>query len=113
MAQPTGYTVASANFASTLTTWQNPSFSGTLSHAVLDGAPTGLIRDVLKPAGTPGGRSGRLGEPALSLPVAVEAPDEPEEAGEVAGIPVQRAVSAALATGPQVAPVRPRAAQPA
>lgn len=40
-------TVASADFGGSLTTWQNHSFSGTLSHAVLDGAPTGLIKDAL------------------------------------------------------------------
>lgn len=50
LAQPARHTVAAPDFAGTLTTWQNPSFTGTLSHAVLDGAPTGLIRNVLTPA---------------------------------------------------------------
>ncbi|MHA6761771.1 hypothetical protein [Streptacidiphilus sp. PAMC 29251] len=106
-ARPARYTVASSDFAQSLTTWQNPSFSGTLSHAVLDGAPTGLIRGVLAPAVA--GPSGGLGEPALSLPVAVEAADDVAEAADVA---VQRTVSATRRLGPQVAPVRPRRAQP-
>ncbi len=39
--------VADSGFGGRLTTWQNPSFTGTLSHAVLDGAPGGLVRGVL------------------------------------------------------------------
>ena len=99
-ADPSRHTVASAGFGSALATWQNPSFTGALSHAVLDGAPTGLLRDVLTPSTGPA----RLGEPALSLPVAVEAPEE----ADGPGFSVQRAVSASRPTGPRVAPVRAR-----
>lgn len=42
---PAEQTVASSEFGGSLTAWQNPSFSGTLSHAVLADAPTGLIKD--------------------------------------------------------------------
>ncbi|MDX6329727.1 MAG: hypothetical protein QOI83_2110, partial [Streptomycetaceae bacterium] len=106
-AEPSRHAVASADFASSLASWQNPSFTGSLSHAVLDGAPTGLIRDALTPASAGAtGPSGRLGEPALSLPLAVA------ETDDAAGPSVQRVVSAARATGPQIAPVRSRSARP-
>ena len=101
-----GPAVAIADFGSRLVTWQNPSFVGPLSHAVLDGAPGGLLRDALTPAAAPSG--GGLGLPVLSLPVAV-ADDVPEgERADTAGVrppgfPVQRAVAAARPSGPRVA----------
>ncbi|QIY93590.1 hypothetical protein HEP87_04910 [Streptomyces sp. S1D4-11] len=69
-----------------LTTWQNPSFTGTLSHAVLDGAPGGLVKDLLA---APVGPASGLELPSLSLPVA-----SPAESGEgPVALPVQRMTS--------------------
>src|SRR5579859_5401793 len=42
-AAPARQAVAASDFSRTLATWQNPTFMGTLSHAVLDGAPTGVL----------------------------------------------------------------------
>ncbi|MFE2473505.1 hypothetical protein [Streptomyces mirabilis] len=59
--------VADAGFGGRLTTWQNPSFTGTLAHAVLDGAPGGLVKGLLA---APVGPASGLELPSLSLPVA-------------------------------------------
>ncbi|MGW9204087.1 hypothetical protein ACWGQU_27595, partial [[Kitasatospora] papulosa] len=114
---PARQTVASSEFGGSLTAWQNPSFSGTLSHAVLADAPTGLIKDTQ--SYPPGPGPARLDEPRLSLPAA--APEGGADAGAAAvdggvgggsvgqgtrgawqGPSVQRA------QGPRVAPVQPR-----
>ncbi|WP_218781402.1 hypothetical protein, partial [Streptomyces griseiscabiei] len=90
-----------------MTTWQNPSFAGTLSHAVLPGAPGGLVRDVLTTSAVP---VAGLELPSRTLPVAS---DEPEPRADVPGDarPVQRAphqVTPSRPTGPRVTPVPPR-----
>lgn len=59
--------VADSGFGGRLTTWQNPSFTGTLSHAVLDGAPGGLVRGTATTSALP---ASGLELPSLSLPVA-------------------------------------------
>ncbi|MDU0302976.1 hypothetical protein NUG23_21640, partial [Streptomyces sp. PAL114] len=82
--------VADAGFGGRLSTWQNPAFAGTLSHAVLDGAPGGLVEGVLTASARP---SPGLELPALSLPVAAP-PGEPGPgpSGDGADLPpVQRA----------------------
>ncbi|MGW4105515.1 hypothetical protein, partial [Streptomyces sp. NPDC004976] len=56
--------VADPGFGNTLSTWQTPAFTGTLSHAVLDGAPGGLVQGVLTASARP---SPGLELPALSL----------------------------------------------
>lgn len=70
--------VADAGFGGRLSTWQNPTFAGTLSHAVLDGAPGGLVEGVLTASARP---SEGLELPTLDLPVARPA----EEAGDPTG----------------------------
>lgn len=77
---PARQTVASSEFGGSLTAWQNPSFSGTLSHAVLADAPTGLIKDTQ--SYPPGPGPARLDEPRLSLPAA--APEGGADAGAAA-----------------------------
>ncbi len=67
--------VADAGFGGRLSTWQNPSFTGTLSHAVLDGAPGGLVKDVLTTSAKP---VPGLELPSHTLPVAVDEPEVPE-----------------------------------
>ncbi|MEU0138214.1 hypothetical protein ABZ172_29910, partial [Streptomyces sp. NPDC006296] len=114
MLTPARQTVASAEFAGSLTAWQNHSFSGTLSHAVLDDAPTGLIKDVASFALGSNPAAGATLSPVAPAPAA-PARGEGDAAGDAPaarrawqGPSVQRAV------GPQVAPVRPRpAAAPA
>ncbi|NBM20657.1 hypothetical protein, partial [Streptomyces sp. GC420] len=59
--------VADPGFGGRLTTWQNPSFMGTLNHAVLDGAPGGLVKGVLATSAEP---ASGLELPSLTLPVA-------------------------------------------
>lgn len=97
--------VADAGFGGRLTTWQNPSFTGTLSHAVLDGAPGGLVKGVLA---APVGPASGLELPSLSLPVASAlASGEGTDA-----VPVRRMSSPVAAlgpTGPRVTPAAPRA----
>ncbi|MCA1222337.1 hypothetical protein LCE31_28975, partial [Streptomyces sp. 8L] len=78
--------VADAGFSSSLTTWQNPSFAGTLSHAVLDGAPGGLVKGALavQRAASAGPE---LAMPSLTLPVAAAGPateTAPAESGSTA-----------------------------
>ncbi|KJY24496.1 hypothetical protein VR46_42365, partial [Streptomyces sp. NRRL S-444] len=78
--------VAESGFGGRLTTWQDPSFRGTLSHAVLDGAPGGLVKGVLTASAKP---SSGLELPSLTLPVVAYG----ETADLAAGaLPVQRAV---------------------
>ncbi|MEW2235086.1 hypothetical protein AB0886_23450, partial [Streptomyces sp. NPDC024062] len=116
---PARQTVASSEFGGSLTAWQNPSFSGTLSHAVLADAPTGLIKDTQ--SFTPGPGPARLDEPRLSLPAA--APEGGADAGAtavdggggVAGGSVGQGPRGAWqgpsvqrAQGPRVAPAQPR-----
>lgn len=100
--------VADAGFGGRLTTWQNPSFTGPLSHAVLDGAPGGLVKGLLA---APVGPASGLELPSLSLPVAL-----PVESGEETGaLPVQRMSSPVAAlgpAGPRVTPAAPRATRP-
>ncbi|RNG26012.1 hypothetical protein EEJ42_16430, partial [Streptomyces botrytidirepellens] len=88
--------VADPAFGGSLTTWQNPSFTGTLSHAVLDGAPGGLIRGALSTSGSP---SPDLGAPSLALPMARPEPP-PTETPSSGGSP-----------GPLVRPVPPTPAR--
>ncbi|GDY71744.1 hypothetical protein SAV31267_012290 [Streptomyces avermitilis] len=98
--------VADAGFGGRLTTWQNPSFTGTLSHAVLDGAPGGLVKGVLAPTARP---ASGLELPSLSLPVA--SPGEEESADGAGPLPVRRMstpVTVSGPTGPRVAPAPPR-----
>ncbi|WP_420877040.1 hypothetical protein, partial [Streptomyces ossamyceticus] len=59
--------VADTGFGGRLTTWQNPSFTGALSHAVLPDAPSGLVKDVLTVSARP---TSGLELPSLTLPVA-------------------------------------------
>ncbi|WP_159394812.1 hypothetical protein [Streptomyces sp. H-KF8] len=105
--------VADSGFGGRLSTWQNPAFTGTLSHAVLDGAPGGLVQGVLTTSAQP---SPGLELPSLSLPVA--APDAPRPAPGEHGAghpgdgtdlpPVQRAAVPLTVTrpsGPSVTPV--------
>lgn len=103
--------VADAGFGGRLSTWQNPSFTGTLSHAVLDGAPGGLVKDVLTTSAKP---VPGLELPSHTLPVAVDEPEVPDaELG--AALPVQRApgdVTASRPEGPRVTPVAPRSDRP-
>ncbi|WP_046706348.1 hypothetical protein, partial [Streptomyces europaeiscabiei] len=91
-----------------MSTWQNPSFTGTLSHAVLPGAPGGLVKDVLTTSAAP---VAGLELPSRTLPVAYE---EPEARADLpAGLPadprpVQRApyqITPSRPTGPRVTPV--------
>lgn len=66
---PARQTVASSEFGGSLTAWQNPSFSGTLSHAVLADAPTGLIKDTQSyPPGLGPPASTSPGSPCRPLP---------------------------------------------
>ncbi|OSP41286.1 hypothetical protein B7767_21760, partial [Streptomyces sp. 13-12-16] len=91
--------VADSGFGGRLSTWQNPAFTGTLSHAVLDGAPGGLVQGVLTASARP---SPGLELPSLSLPVA--APGEPGTEQP----PVQRAAAPFTVdrpSGPSVTPV--------
>ncbi|MFC8388181.1 hypothetical protein ACFUI1_05300, partial [Streptomyces sp. NPDC057238] len=91
--------VADSGFGGRLSTWQNPAFTGTLSHAVLDGAPGGLVQGVLTASARP---SPGLELPALSLPVA--APGEPGTEQP----PAQRAAAPFTVdrpSGPSVTPV--------
>ncbi|MDX2700685.1 hypothetical protein, partial [Streptomyces ipomoeae] len=71
-----------------MTTWQNPSFTGTLSHAVLREAPAGLVKDVVT---TPGRPVPGLEPPSLTLPVANDEPPLPVNASATAELPIQRA----------------------
>ncbi|RDG35467.1 hypothetical protein DVH02_25140, partial [Streptomyces corynorhini] len=103
---PARQTVASAEFGGSLATWQNHSFSGPLSHAVLDGAPTGLIKDALSPA--VGSSPGGLGEARLSLPVAVVDDGVGDSEGGAGAVGPGRGPTVQRAAGPRVAPVRPR-----
>ncbi|MGW3853083.1 hypothetical protein ACWD74_39605, partial [Streptomyces fagopyri] len=100
--------VADSGFGGRLTTWQNPSFTGTLSHAVLDGAPGGLVRGVLA---TPALPASGLELPSLALPVA--APEEPSD--HVGGSSLRHAglpVAATGPAGPRVTAVPPAATRP-
>lgn len=116
MLAPARQTVASADFGGSLTTWQNHSFSGTLSHAVLDGAPTGLIKDTLSFA-RGSGPGGPAKETLFPAPAVVDGGDgvKSDRGGSDGGggdarrpVPfVQRA------QGPRIAPVRPRPPRPA
>ncbi|MGW4024180.1 hypothetical protein ACWEEL_22770, partial [Streptomyces sp. NPDC005009] len=99
--------VADSGFGGRLSTWQNPAFTGTLSHAVLDGAPGGLVQGVLTASARP---SPGLELPALSLPVA--APGEPGTEQP----PVQRAAvpfTVGRPSGPSVTPAPVPAPRPA
>lgn len=110
-AQPARHTVATADFSRSLATWRNPSFMGTLSHAVLDAAPAGLIHHAVTPvAPRPGRGTASLGEPALALPVVPAAPADGTVRDEASGIPMQSAIRAALPTGLLVAPAPTRSA---
>ncbi|MDX3283863.1 hypothetical protein PV435_47605, partial [Streptomyces scabiei] len=90
-------TVADAGFSGRLSSWQNPSFTGTLTHAVLPGAPGGLVRDVLTTSATP---VAGLELPSRTLPVASEEPATRADAPGGDARPVQRAPY-------QVTPSRP------
>jgi len=94
--------VADAGFAARLTTWQNPSFTGTLSHAVLDDAPSGLVKGVLVESRGPG--TG-LELPSLSLPLAM--PEvEPAGGAAVAASAAASGAAPSAPSGPSVQRVR-------
>lgn len=102
-ARPASGPVADPGFSGRLSTWQNPSFAGTLSHAVLDSAPGGVVGGVLTATAHP---VPGLEGPATELPVAPP-PGSADGTGEPP--PVQRA-AAARVSGPRVTPAvsRPR-----
>ncbi|MDX3616478.1 hypothetical protein [Streptomyces europaeiscabiei] len=86
-----------------MSTWQNPSFTGTLSHAVLPGAPGGLVKDVLTTSAAP---VAGLELPSRTLPVAYEEPearaDPPADPRPVQRAPYQ--VTPSRPTGPRAVP---------
>ncbi|MCZ0997144.1 hypothetical protein O1M63_01970 [Streptomyces mirabilis] len=99
--------VADAGFGGRLTTWQNPSFTGTLSHAVLDGAPGGLVRACSPPRwGRPPG-SNSLALPAGGLARGVERGDR-----QLHGQRMSSPVAALGPAGPRVTPAAPRPTRP-
>ncbi|MFE2139517.1 hypothetical protein ACFW9X_41145, partial [Streptomyces sp. NPDC059466] len=100
--------VADSGFGGRLTTWQNPSFTGTLSHAVLDGAPGGLVRGVLA---TPALPASGLELPSLSLPVATPA-ETADRAGPSSARHADLPVTATGPTGPRVTAVPVPATRP-
>ncbi|MEU9785041.1 hypothetical protein AB0H92_29460, partial [Streptomyces phaeochromogenes] len=106
--------VADSGFGGRLSTWQNPSFTGTLSHAVLDAAPGGLVRNALTTSARP--VSGLEPPSHTLLPVRSEEPEAPGDVRDAAApVPVQRAprpVTASRPAGPRVTPVPPRAHRP-
>ncbi|MCZ4506915.1 hypothetical protein O3Q52_01565, partial [Streptomyces sp. ActVer] len=108
--------VADSGFGGRLSTWQNPSFTGPLSHAVLDGAPGGLVRNALTTSARP--VSGLEPPSHTLLPVRSDEPEAPGDVRDDAApipVPVQRAprpVTASRPAGPRVTPVPPRSHRP-
>ncbi|MGW1840880.1 hypothetical protein ACWCQH_31195, partial [Streptomyces sp. NPDC002067] len=110
-------TVADRGFGPSLTTWQNPSFTGTLTHAVLDGGPGGRISQLsaapVRAAGEPAAEVPEL-PVAGPRPAPAGAPSGTDGAGGAAYDDAPAApVAVARATGPQVRPVAPAATRPA
>jgi hypothetical protein len=86
---------AAPGFGGTLTSWRDPSFIGPPSHAVLDGAPSGLVQGLFTSSAGP---STGLERPALSLPVAApDGYDEPAVTSAALPVPVRRTLPVAAA----------------
>lgn len=102
-------TVADRGFGASLTTWQNPSFTGTLTHAVLDSGPGGRITQLSAAPGRGAGEP-EPGIPELPVagprPVTGDAPSHGAEPDDGPGAPVV----VARATGPEVRPLASAAA---